>query len=242
MERKGLTIKELPPRERPRERLLQRGAGALTDAEILALLMGTGNPQRGESVLDLAQQVLVSLGQRGGGDAVLRNLLDTSVEELCGIAGVGRAKASALVAAVELGRRVAAEVPRRSEVNGPEDVARVLTEDMRYLDREYFKIVLLNTKNRVLGIEVVSVGGLNSSVVHPREIFKVCVRRSAAAVILAHNHPSGDPTPSREDIEVTERIVSAGALMGIDVLDHLIIGDNCYVSLREQGRIWDMQS
>ncbi len=242
MERKGLKIKELPPRQRPRERLLQRGARVLTDAEILALLMGTGNARRGENVLDLAQRVLVALGKRGGGDTVLRNLLDTSVEELCSISGVGRAKASAIVAAVELGRRVAAEVPRGSEVNGPQDVARVLTEDMRYLDRECFKIVLLNTKNRVLGIEVVSVGGLNSSVVHPREIFKICVRRSAAAVILAHNHPSGDPTPSREDIEVTERIISAGTLMGIDVLDHLIIGDDCYVSLREQGDSWDMQS
>ncbi|MFO8059169.1 MAG: DNA repair protein RadC [Bacillota bacterium] len=242
MKRKGLKIQELPPRERPRERLLQWGAGDLTNAEILALLMGTGNPQGGENVLDLAQRVLVSLGRRGGSDAVLRNLLDTSVEELCDISGIGRAKASAIVAAVELGRRVAAEMPRSSEVNGPQDVARILVEDMRYLDRECFKIVLLNTRNRVLGIEVVSVGGLDSSVVHPREIFKVCVRRSAAAVILAHNHPSGDPTPSREDIEVTERIVSAGTLMGIDVLDHLIIGDDCYVSLREQGGIWDMQS
>lgn len=219
--------------------MLSAGAASLTDGELLALLMGTGNPRRGESVLDLAQRILVSVAGSEGDGPVLRRLVDTSVEELCRIPGVGEAKASSIVAAVELGRRVGAEMPTGAVVRRPEDAATVLMEDMRYLDREHFKIVLLDTRNRILGMEVVSIGSLNSSVVHPREIFKVCVKRSAAAVILAHNHPSGDPSPSEEDVEVTERIVRAGLVLGIDVLDHLIIGDNCYVSLRELGINWD---
>jgi len=237
--KKRLRIKELPPRQRPRERLVSAGAKALTDGELLALLMGTGNPKTGESVLDLAHRILATLGGPGGEDPLLRRLVDTSVEELCCVPGVGEAKASSIVAAVELGRRVGAEMPVGSVVRRPEDAAAVLVEDMRYLDREHFKIVLLDTRNRVLGTEVVSIGSLNSSVVHPREIFKICVKRSAAAVILAHNHPSGDPSPSEEDVEVTERIVRAGMVLGIDVLDHLIIGDNCYVSLRELGIDWN---
>jgi len=240
-EDKRLSIKEFPRRERPRERLLNDGAESLSDAEILALLLGTGNAHSGETVLDLARRVLKRLACMSDGDAILRALADTTAEELREIPGVGTAKSAAVVAAVELGRRVASERPRLTSVKGPEDAARLLVEQMRYLAREHLKAVLLNTKNQVLGVEVVSIGSINSSVVHPREVFRVCIKRSAAAVILAHNHPSGDPTPSPEDIEVTRRVLRAGRLLGIDVLDHLIIGDDCYISLRQQGVDWDVK-
>jgi len=237
-ENRTLTIKEMPPQLRPREKLLRDGVGRLTDAELLALLMGTGNPKSRESVLDLAHRILAFLSSGCGDENVLRQLLDTSVEQLCVIAGVGVAKASSLVAAAELGRRISAEVPRGEEIGGPEDAARMLMADMRYLDREHFRVILLNTKHQVLGVELVSIGGLDSSAAHPREIFKQGVKRSAAAVILAHNHPSGDPTPSGEDVQITRRLVGAGEVLGMEVLDHIIIGDDCYVSLRRQGTGW----
>lgn len=239
MAEKGLKIKELPEGQRPRERLFRLGVDALTDVELLAILLGTGNAGKRESVLDLAARVLMMLDAGTEDAAVLRNLAQVAPQELCRIEGVGPAKASRILAAVELGKRMAAERPRRLVVKGPEDVAGMLIRRMRYLDREHFQVVLLNTKNRVLGVQTVSVGGLDTSLVHPREVFKPCVKRSAASVILAHNHPSGDPTPSGEDIAVTRRMVKAGDLLGIDVLDHLVIGDRRYVSIRRQVVNWD---
>ncbi len=233
-----LTIKELPSRMRPREKLMQDGAARLTDAELVALLLGTGHAQSNDSALDLSHRILATLSSGCRDAPVLRQLLDTSVEQLCGIAGVGVAKASSLLAAAELGRRIAAEAPRGAEITGPEDAAQMLMADMRFLDREHFRVILLNTKHQVLGIELISIGGLDSSAAHPREIFKGGVKRSAAAVILAHNHPSGDPTPSPDDVEITQRLVGAGEMLGMDVLDHIIIGDDCYVSLRRQGTAW----
>ncbi len=237
---KRLSVKEFPRRERPRERLFEEGVGSLSDAEVLALLLCTGNAHRGETVLDLARRVLNYLSQKSEGDTVLRALADTTAEQLREIPGIGMAKSATMVAAVELGRRVSSDRPRLASVKGPEDVASLLVEQMRYLDREQLRAVLLNTKNQVLGIEVVSIGSINSSVVHPREIFRVSIKRNAAAVVLAHNHPSGDPTPSPEDIQVTKRVLRAGGMLGIDVLDHLIIGDDCYISLRQQGVDWNI--
>lgn len=238
-------VKDLPPAERPRERLLAGGAGGLSNADLLAILIGSGSGRSGESALDLARRLLAMGAGRGAGRAApgeadgLQWLASARAEELCRVRGIGPAKAAQLVAAVELGRRLAASRPARPRIQCPADVSRLLMAGLRDLDREHFYVVLLNTKHYVLGVDLISVGTLNGSLAHPREVFRAAIRRGAAALILVHNHPSGDPTPSPEDVQVTRRLVEAGRLMGIDVLDHVIIGDNCYQSLRELGMAWD---
>lgn len=222
----GKTIKDLPEDLRPRERMVTFGVQALSNAELLAILLRTGNPQ--ETALELAQRLL---SQPGG----LRYLAEASLEELKSQKGIGLAKAAQIKAAIELGRRLAAFRPERPLIQNPADAAYILMDEMRYLDREHFRTISLNTKNRVLAIDNVAVGSLNSSYVHPREVFKGPVRRSAAAVILVHNHPSGDPAPSLEDIQVTRRLVEAGKVLGIEVLDHLILGDGSFISMKEKG-------
>lgn len=220
-----VTIRELPEEMRPRERLWREGPGALTETELLAVILRTGS-QEG-SVLDLAAYLLGVF--RG-----LPGIARAAFEELSAVKGVGPAKAAQLMAAVELGRRLGASAGFRPKVTAPEDAARLVLAQMRHLDREEFRVILLDTKNQVLKVETVAVGGLNSSGVEPREVFKSAVRQSAAAVILVHNHPSGDPTPSREDVALTRRLLQAGELLGIEILDHLIIGDNKYVSLKAE--------
>jgi DNA repair protein RadC len=221
-----LTIKDMPTDLRPRERLLKEGAQVLNDAELLAILLRTGTD--GSTVLELAAMVLANFGLRG--------LLQASIEELSGINGIGPAKAAQIKAALELGKRIAMNAAEELVViKTPEDAVGLVMEGMRHLDREQFKALLLNTKNQVIGQEVISIGTLNSSIVHPRELFKSAIKRSAAAIILVHNHPSGDPSPSREDIDVTERLIEAGRIIGIRVLDHLIIGDNRFNSFKAQG-------
>lgn len=227
-----LTIKDLPEGERPRERLLKYGAENLTDAELLAIIIRTGS--RSETAVNLSQRLL--LGEKGVNG--LRFLVEASIEELGKIKGIGIAKAAQIKAAIEIGKRLASlSQSERPVIKYPGDVRNLLMEEMRYLDKEYFKIILLNIKNQVIHVEDVSVGSLNSSIVHPREIFKIAIRRSSAALILVHNHPSGDPTPSGEDVEITRRLVESGKLLGIDVLDHVIIGDGRYTSLKEKGLI-----
>jgi len=226
-----LSIKDLPADERPRERLFRFGPSALSNAELLALLLRTG--AKGESALALAQRLLSQAGGRGG----LRFLVEASLEELSQVRGIGLAKASLLKAALELGRRMAVSAETKAVVKSPRDVGNLVLERMRYLDREHFEVLLLDAKNQVLGLELISVGILNSSLVHPREVFKVAIKRSAAGMVLVHNHPSGDPTPSPEDLEVTRRLLEAGRLLGIDVLDHIIIGENRFLSFREAGLI-----
>lgn len=222
-----LLIRDLPHSERPREKLLQHGAAALSNRELLALLLGTGTAS--ESVLQLAERVLVAAGG-------LTGLIHMSLEELQNVRGIGPAKAAVIQAALQLSLRFA-EATRGAgpAIRSPKDVAELLMAQMKHLDREYFRIVLLDTKHRVIDTPVISIGNLNSSIVHPRELFKECIRRSSCAVIMVHNHPSGDPEPSPDDLDVTERIVQAGQLLGIKVLDHIIIGDNCYVSLSERN-------
>lgn len=223
------TIKDLPPAMRPREKMEELGPEALTDSELLAILLGTGS--KSESAIELANRILV---QAKG----LRFLAEASIHDLMEIPWVGLAKACQIKAAVELGRRVALDHGRvKPVIKTPEDVASLLMEKMRYLDREHFMVLLLNSKNQVLATETVSIGSLNSTVVHPRELFKQAVKRSAAAVILVHNHPSGDPTPSGEDLAVTKRLVEGGQLLGIEVLDHIIIGDQKHYSFRRQGKM-----
>ncbi|MDN5331656.1 MAG: repair protein RadC [Tepidanaerobacteraceae bacterium] len=226
----SLKIKDLPREVRPRERLQKYGAAALSDAELIALLIRTGT--RAESALVLAQRVL----KGDGGKAGLEFVAGASIEELSKIKGIGLAKAVQIKAAVELGRRISS-CYREDEIviSSPADVKKLLMEEMRFLDKEHFRIVLLNVKNRVISVENISIGSLNSSIVHPREVFKPAIKRSSAAIILVHNHPSGDPTPSREDVEITRRLVESGRILGIDVLDHIIFGNPDYLSFKEKG-------
>jgi DNA repair protein RadC len=224
--RKPLTIKELPLDGRPREKLKALGAGSLSDAELLAIILRLGTT--GESVLDLANRLLV---QYGG----LVGLSRVSFPELCAVHGLGEAKACQLKAALELGRRLLLAQPEeRLQVRSPADLAPLLILEMAPLDQETLRVVILNTKNQVIKFSDVYRGSLNSSLVRISEVFKEAVRVNAAAIIVAHNHPSGDPTPSPEDAHVTTKIVEAGKLLEIEVLDHLVIGARSYVSLRER--------
>lgn len=222
----GSLVRDLPSAERPRERLQRLGPENLASAELLAIVLRTG--VRGQGALQLATSLVASPGG-------LRKLLNSPVEELAAVPGIGMAKACSIRAALELGRRLGVETVTRPAIRSPQDVSGLLMGEMRYLEKEQFRVLLLNTKNQVLAIEVVSLGDLTSAIVHPREVFKEAVRRAAAAVILVHNHPSGDPSPSREDIEVTKRVTEAGKILGIEVLDHIVIGDNRYISLREHA-------
>lgn len=222
------SIKELPVEMRPRERMLAKGEEYLTEAELLAILLGNGT--RDLSAIELAQQLL----QNHDG---LRLFKTMTLQELLNLDGIGLAKATRIKAAAELGRRLALSVNNQQQIKSPEDVKNYVMEDMRYYDREHFKCLYLNRKNQVIGLETVSVGGLVSSLVHPREVFKPAVKRSAASVILIHNHPSGDPTPSMEDINITKRLIESGRLLGIEVMDHIIIGDGRYVSLKATNAI-----
>lgn len=221
------TIKELPQEERPRERLARHGAGVLSNAELLAILLRTGT--RNESAISLAHRILV---QEQG----LRYLADSDIDQLSSINGIGQAKAVQIKAAIELGKRLAAfEAGADKPVKCPKDVADLLMEDMRYLKKEHMKLILLNIKCNLISIEEISVGSLNASIVHPREVFNPAIRKSSASIIMVHNHPSGDPTPSSEDKAITVRINEAGKLIGIELADHIIIGDGRFVSMKEKG-------
>lgn len=222
-----VTIKDLPLDERPRERMKRLGAESLTNAELLAILLRSGT--REETALQLAEKILAKV-------AGLRNLPDLTIEELQEIKGIGLAKAVQIKASLELGKRIATTLRDfHISITTPQDVAELCMEDMRYYDKEHFKIILLNTKNQVISTELISIGSLNASIVHPREIFTLPIRKSAAAIILVHNHPSGDPTPSNEDLKVTRRLCEAGRILGIEVIDHIIIGEGRFFSFREKG-------
>lgn len=222
-----LTIKDLPEEERPREKMFKYGADKVSNAELLAILLRTGTKK--VSAVKLAEQVLAKAKS-------LRDLPLLTVEELMEIKGVGQVKGIQIKAALELGKRIASSFrEEKQSITSPKDVADIMMEQMRFYQKEYFKVVLLNTKNMIISSEIVSIGSLNSSIVHPREIFSLAIKKNSAAVILVHNHPSGDPTPSREDVEVTKRLVEAGSIIGIEVLDHLIIGEGKYYSFREGG-------
>jgi DNA repair protein RadC len=228
LERRRYTIKQLPPELRPRERLLEAGPSALSDGELLGLLFGIGS--REKTAVELAGEVI---SEAGG----LHGLYDVSVHELMQVNGIGEAKACIILAAVELGRRIGqVRNPGRPVVSSPADVERLLRGRIANLDRENFVVVLLNTKNEVIETSTVSVGTLGASLVHPREVFKPAVRASAASIILAHNHPSGKVEPSREDREVTRRLGEAAGILGIEVLDHVIVGDG-YFSMKEHGML-----
>ncbi|KAA9000403.1 JAB domain-containing protein [Paenibacillus spiritus] len=229
METTTIMLRDLPHEERPRERMMQYGAEALSQAELLAILLRTGT--RRESAIAVAQRIL---GQAGG----LRKLADLGVEELTGIKGIGPAKAVQLKAAIELGRRMAgSRLGEPVTIRSPQDAADLLSEQLRYLQKEHFVCLFLNTKNHVIAQETLSMGSLNASIVHPREVYRAAIKYSSASIVCAHNHPSGDPAPSPEDIALTRRLFQAGEIVGIDLLDHLIIGDGSFVSLKEKGII-----
>ena len=221
-------MKELPIDDRPREKLINNGAAALTDSELLAILIGSGTQEK--SALDIARDLTADNG-------ILKNIaLVHDVKELAKTKGLGRAKAALIIAALELGRRIASAEPLvRDSITSPEDGVALLMPRLRYESKEHFLVVLLNSKNKVLEIEQISEGSLNSSVVHPREVFAPAVLHHAAAILTAHNHPSGDPTPSKEDKDLTNTLVQAGKYMGIPVLDHIIIGDAKYFSFKEHS-------
>lgn len=240
MESKGprVTIKRMPPAERPRERLVRHGPGALSNVELLSILLRTGDASSGRSVIDLARELLTLGRSLGPGDDDLdglRYLGSATVEELSQVKGVGPTKALQVKAAAELGRRISRVQGTRAEVRSPVAAVTLLAGEMRHLEQEHFKVVLLDAKNRVISTELISVGGLAQSSAHPREVFKSAIRKNAAAVILVHNHPSGDPTPSPVDVETTRRLAEAGRMLGIEVLDHVVIGDDGYISFREGG-------
>jgi DNA repair protein RadC len=222
-------MKGIAPYDRPRERLDRVGPAALGDHELLALVLGHGDGCR--SAVDVATSVLESAGG-------LHGLARATADELRRVTGIGAARAAQVLAAVELGRRTLVRAPRsRPQLTTPREVAVYLMPQFGSCAVEQFGVVLLDAKHRVLKTRLLSVGSLDASVVHPREVFRTAVVGGAAAVVLFHNHPSGDATPSREDIELTRRLVAAGDLMGITVLDHVILADTRYVSLRESGAI-----
>ncbi|MFC4776460.1 DNA repair protein RadC [Paenibacillus sp. GCM10023252] len=227
METQSYLLRDVPHEDRPRERMMEYGAEALSHAELLAILLRTGTQQ--QSAVHVAGNILKQCGS-------LRNLMDMSMDELTAIKGIGTAKALQLRAGIELGRRmVRSQLGDVVTVRKPGDAADFIMEELRYLKKEHFVCLFLNTKNHIVARETLSVGTLNASLVHPREVFRAAIKNSSASIICAHNHPSGDPTPSPEDIALTRRLVEAGELVGIEVLDHLIIGDGRFISLKEQG-------
>lgn len=222
-----MMIRDLHVDDRPRERLIKQGPKSLSNQELIAIILRTGTKQ--ESVLSIANRVLNHFEK-------LHGLKHATLEEIIAIKGIGEAKAVQLLAAIELGRRLSQkEVDSRFTIRSPKDVASLLMPDMCYLQQEHFVSIYLNVKNQILHKQTIFIGSLNSSIVHPREIFKEAVKRSAASIILSHNHPSGNPNPSPEDIEVTKRLQEAGFIIGIEVIDHVIIGDHQYISLKEEG-------
>ncbi len=225
--RYSVAIHEMPSDERPRERLKNHGSNALSVAELLAILLRTGTQEH--SAIGLADLLLRDF--KG-----LRGITTATLDQLCTIKGIGEVKAIQIAAMVELGKRIGqATLGDRTSVKGPRDVANLLMPDLRDKTREHFMAVLLNTKSELLKTVEVSVGTLDTSIAHPRDIFREAIISNAASIIVAHNHPSGDPSPSKADILVTQRLVEAGKLIGIDVVDHVVLGDNRWVSLQERG-------
>lgn len=223
----SIMIKDVPKEDRPRERLLKIGASHLSNQELLAILIGSGT--KNESVMALSNRVLMHFEG-------LNLLKDATIEELTAIKGIGKAKGVLLLSALELGKRMSQFKPEdRYIVRSPEDGADYIMEEMRSLNQEHFVVLFLNTKNQIIHRQTIFIGSLNASIVHPREVYREAVKRSAASIICAHNHPSGDPSPSQEDIHVTRRLVESGKMIGIELLDHLVIGDRKFISLKEKG-------
>jgi DNA repair protein RadC len=221
------SIKQWPSLERPRERLIAKGSSVLSDAQLMAILLQTG--RAGTSALGLALDLLKKFGD-------LSSMAAVGSSELCAVSGIGPAKAAKLLAAFEVGRRSLVRALRKGEkVRSSQDIFLHYHPLLKDMKKEVFMVLLLDSKHRVVKDLMVSTGSINLNIVHPREVFHPAVRESAVAVILLHNHPSGDPTPSPEDRQLTDRLVNAGQIMGITVLDHLVFGDQSYVSFADRG-------
>ncbi len=224
------TIKQLPRDSRPRERLAAIGPAGLSNVELLAILLRTG--ARKKSALVLAQEILAKFGD-------LEGLCRARHADLCSLLGIGLGKASEIIAAVELGRRVLVNhLKPRTRLSSPKEVFAYLSVFLKGATKECFLALFLDAKNRLIGQEAVSMGTLDASIAHPREIFQGAIAAGAKSVIVAHNHPSGDPAPSREDKEITKRLRQAGKIIGIELLDHIVVGDASCVSMREEAG-WD---
>jgi DNA repair protein RadC len=229
----SIPIKEWPEDERPREKLIKSGSEHLTNSELLAIIIRTGFKYNntGGSALDLAKNIILKYKN-------LRNLLDVSINELAGIEGIGKVKAAQILASMELGRRVVSEKSGSSvSFRCSEEVANYYIPLLKDLKKEQFRIVLLNIKNRIIKEVLISQGSLTSSIVHPREVLKSAIKESAASIIFIHNHPSGDPEPSIDDIEITNRLCKSCTIIGINVLDHIIIGEGGYFSFKQKDML-----
>lgn len=226
---KTFTVRDLPRSERPRERLLRHGADRLSSQELLALVIGRGVSKR--SVMTIAQELMARFGS-------IQGISNATIEELSHIKGIGTAKAAQLKAVFELGKRQELEreaVYESYDIKDPQSVVRAVRGTIKDKAKEHFKLILLNTRNKIIGLSTVSIGTLSASLVHPREVFKDAIRHSASSVVMAHNHPSGDPEPSEEDLKITRRLVESGKILGIEVLDHIIIGKDTFISLKMKG-------
>ncbi len=224
-----MQIKKMPEAERPQEKMLYAGAGGLSNSELLALIIRTGTGNK--SAIRLADEVISYASENTGG------LGAAEVRELTEIDGIGEAKACSIVAAMELSKRLISDHQRtiKVRIRDSRQVAEILMEEMMYEKREYFMTLNLNSKMQVESKSVISIGNLDSAPVHPREVFGPAVRRGAAAVVVAHNHPSGDPSPSPQDIDVTKRLIRASEILGIRLIDHVIVGNGCFTSMKSEG-------
>ena len=229
MTERGVVIRDLPAGERPRERMAQYGPEAMSTVELLAILLRVGS--RGESAIRLAERLLAEFGGLAG-------IAKARVPQLSALPGIGLAKAAQIKAAFELGKRLATSVEGpRPVIRNAADAAALMMEELRYREQECLAAILLDARNQVIRTLVLMIGTLTGSPAHPREVFKEALAHGCASLIICHNHPSGDPTPSQDDIALTTRLAQAGEIMGIPLLDHLIIGDGRFVSLKEAGRM-----
>lgn len=224
----NVTLKDFPIDERPREKLLRYGASSLSTEELMAIIIRTGS--RNHTAVSLSHEILAYFGG-------LSALVDSTPEELQTMKGIGMAKAAQILAAIEFSQRLASAVESRPFLKTPQDIARVLVPRLSYLKQEVFEIVLLDSKGRIITMSRIFMGNLNTTIVHPREVFRPAIKSSADSIILTHNHPSGDPMPSVEDVNITRRLIDVGDLLGVRVIDHIIIGDGTFISLKSKGFI-----
>lgn len=226
----SIKVIDIPQEERPVEKLLISGPETLTNAELLAVILRTGT--RGENIISLSTRIISEFNGLDG-------LLDAGINEITSIKGIKNIKASQILGVGELVKRinVLSLIKIEKVISSPNDIASLIMKEMSFLKQEVLKLIMLDTKNNIIGIKDVFKGSLNTSIVHPREIFKEAIKKSSSSIIICHNHPSGDPTPSKEDINITIRLKECSKIIGIDLLDHLIVGKNQYVSLKEKGII-----
>lgn len=228
--KESIRLKDMPEFERPREKMLSQGVDSLSNSELLAIILKTG--ARGENVVSMSSRILSEFNGLDG-------ILSAGYDDITKIKGIKNSKASQILAIAELYRRFQTLKSQRQnyKVTCPSDLAELLYNEIGYNNQEVLRLIMLNTKNIIIGHKDVFKGSLNASIVHPREIFSEALKRNSASIIVCHNHPSGDPTPSKEDINITLRLVECGKIMGVELLDHIIIGSNNYISLKEKGII-----